>query len=115
MKSILISFIIGLLLTACASPRPWTKKEKIAAGFFLIAHTADAITTSQLNDNGNYELNPLLGKHPSDTEVCIYFSITAIGALTLSHFYPNLREPLLYGYGGLNTGLAIHNHKLNKK
>lgn len=108
-------FLIILSLSiSCATPRSWTKEEKTAVGFFLLAHSADAFTTSQLIDNGNYELNPILGKYPSDTKIGIYFSLTAIGALTISHFYPNLRKPFLSGYGSLNTGLAIHNHNLNK-
>ena len=115
MRSTILFLFITLLFTSCASPRPWTKQEKIAAGFFLLAHSADAITTSQLTDNGNYEINPILGKHPSDTKVGVYFSLTAIGALIVSHFNPDLRKPLLYGYGTLNTGLAIHNYTINKK
>ena len=115
MKSTILFLFIALLFTSCASPRPWTKQEKIAAGFFLLAHSADAITTSQLTDNGNYEINPILGKHPSDTKISVYFSLTAIGALIVSHFNPDFRKPLLYGYGALNAGLAIHNYSINKK
>ena len=115
MKSTILFLFIALLFTSCASPRPWTKQEKVAAGFFLLAHSADAITTSQLTDHGNYETNPILGKHPSDTKVGVYFSLTAIGALVVSHFNPDFRKPLLYSYGALNTGLAIHNYTINKK
>ncbi len=114
MKYILIFFIIISLFINCAGPRSWTKQEKNAASFYLLAHSADAFTTSQLIHKGNYELNPILGKYPSDTEIGIYFSLTTLGILTLSHFYPNFRKPILYGYGGLNAGLAIYNYKLNK-
>ena len=115
MKRLMLSVLCLFLLTSCASPRSWTRQEKVAAGFFLLAHSADAITTSQLTDHGNYETNPILGKYPSDTKVGVYFSLTAIGALIVSHFNPDLRKPLLYGYGTLNTGLAIHNYTINKK
>ena len=115
MRFILIFLIIGSLFTACASPRAWTKQEKTAAGFFIVAHSANAFTTSRLENNGNYEkFNFIIGEHPSDTEVGIYFSITAGLALTLSHFYPKLREPLLYGYGSLNTIMAIRDYNLTK-
>ena len=111
-------FTIALLLvflTACASPRPWTKQEKVAAGFFLVAHSANGITTSRIDNHGNYEMNPAMGEHPSDTGVIVYFSLTGLGALTISHFYPRLRQPLLYGYGSVNTYFAIHDCRINKK
>lgn len=113
MKRLLILFVTISLLTSCASPRPWTKREKIAAGFFLLGHSADALTTSQLNDNGNYEKNPILGKYPSDAKVGVYFSLTGGGIIALCHFYPDLREPLLYGSGILGFRFAIHNYYLN--
>jgi len=116
MRNILTSIIIVLLLMGCASPRPWTKEEKTAAGFFLLAHTANAFTTSQLENNGNYEkFNFIIKEHPSDTIVGIYFSVTAGLALGISHYWPSLRQPLLYGYGSLNTSLAIHDYNLNSK
>ena len=55
MKKVVLSILCLFLFVACASPRPWTKQEKIAAGFFLLAHSADAFTTSRLENNGNYE------------------------------------------------------------
>ena len=114
MRLFLILVVISLL-TACASPRPWTKQEKIAAGFFLLAHSANAFTTSRLENNGNYEkFNFIISEHPSDTMVGIYFSLTAGLALGISHYCPKLREPLLYGYGSLNTSLAIYDYNLNK-
>jgi len=113
MRRLIFIVLIFPFLCSCASPRPWTKQEKVAAGFFLLGHTADALTTSQLTDNGNYEMNPILGKYPSDSEVGIYFSLTAISAITLCHFYPSLRQPLLFGYGMTNFSLAVYNEQLN--
>ena len=111
----MLSVLCLFLLISCASPRSWTRQEKAAAGFFVLAHSADAITTSQLTDHGNYEMNPIMGKHPSDIEIGVYFSLTAIGALVVSHFNPDLRKPLLYGYGSINSICAIHNYTINKK
>jgi len=113
MKYILIFLIIILLFTACASPRPWTKPEKVAAGYFILGHSADALSTEKMLDNpNNYETNPILGEHPSDAEVITYFSLTAIAALTISHFYPKLRFPLLSIFGTTGFGYAIHNNQL---
>lgn len=116
-KFCLIFLIIILLFTGCASPRPWTKQERIAAGYFLLAHSADAFTTRQLLtvNKENYEINPIMDKHPSDTEIGIYFSLTALTALGLSHFHPEFRKPLLVGYGSLNSFCVIHNYNLIKQ
>jgi len=109
----LIVLLVFLLLPACASPRPWTKQEKLAAGFFIAGHLADYYTTNRMLDNpANWEENPILGKHPSDSTVTMYFSLTAIGALVVGHYWPDARKPLFIGYGTLNTGLAAHNTTL---
>jgi len=102
-----------LLISSCASPRPWTKEEKIAAGYFCLSHVADYYTTKQMLDKGHKELNPALGENPSNTELIVYFPLTATIGLSLSHFFPKLRKPLLYGYGSLSFGAAIHNQTLD--
>lgn len=115
MKSVVLFLITILFFTGCAGPRPWTKQEKIAAGFFLLAHSANAYTTSQINNNNSYErFDFILDKYPSDTEVIIYFSFTAGLALGLSHYLPKLRKPLLYGYGSLNAVLAFDDYITHK-
>ena len=120
MKTLVIVFlIISLSLMGCASlkpqPRPWNKEEKKCAGFFILAHLADAYTTERYLDNpNNWEaINPTLDEHPSDGKVAIYFSLTGIGSLVLSHFYPQLRQPFLSGYGAFNTSLALYNTRLD--
>jgi hypothetical protein len=92
--------------------RPWTKQEKAAAVFFVVAHAADAYTTERFRDHGYTERNPILGKYPSDREIGLYFSITGLAALAFAHWYPKLRIPLLVPYGAVNTGNAIRNRKL---
>ena len=119
MKRILLTIclIATLVVVGCESlmphPRPWTKREKIAAGFFIAAHTLNAISTENHQDYDNiYERNSIMGSHPTDTEITTYFSLTGIGALLIAHWYPELREPLLYSYGGLNLGLAVNDFKM---
>ena len=113
MKLAVIFFIIATLLTSCAAPRPWTKQEKISAGFFCVAYFADYYTTNKmLNNPANWEENPILGEYPSDSTVTVYFSLTAIGALIVGHYWPDARKPLFLGYGTLNAGLAAHNTTL---
>jgi len=86
----------------------------MAAMFFVVAHTANALTTEGHQDYPDlyYEMNPILGKHPSDMEIGAYFSITGVGTILIAHFWPELRIPLLVGYGGVNTYWAIHDWEM---
>lgn len=107
---ILISIVSG-----CSSftlePRAWTKSEKTAALFYITAHTADAITTENiLNRPGFSEANPLMGSHPSDTEIGTYFALTGVITITIAHFNPDYRKHILYGYGGVNAFCAASNY-----
>lgn len=120
-QMLIVICILVLFNSGCTSliphPRAWTKEEKIAAGFFIAAHTANAFTTEAHQDSPElyYERNPIMGRHPSDTEIVTYFSITGVGALLIAHFYPELRKPLLYGYGAINSYWVIHDLQMMNK
>lgn len=97
----------------CAALRPnpqsWTRKEKTAAGFFILAHLANAYSAKRISDDPCcYEANPFIDGEPSGGEIAVYCSITGFGALILSHYYPKLRVPLLMTYGGINVGLTLY-------
>lgn len=113
-----VTCIICLILIGGCSlvphPQPWTNREKMAATFFIAAHTANAFSTEAHQNRPDlyYETNPIMGRHPSDTEIVAYFSLTGIGTLLIAHLYPELREPLLIGYGSLNTYMAIKDYEM---
>jgi len=113
-KVISICILCLFLLVGCAhSPRPWTVEEKVAAGFFIVAHVADYYTTEKFLDNpDNWEINPVVGRHPSDKKLTIYFSLTGIAALAVGHYWPSIREYLFITYGSLNAGWAAYNTQL---
>jgi len=113
MKPIVLILIVGLIFTSCASPRPWTKQEKTAAVFNVCGIMADAYTTEQMLDNGHRELNPTLSERPSDSQLAIYFPLTAFITLGVAHYWPKLRKHILFGYGGISFGAAIHNSQLD--
>ena len=102
--------ILCLLLSACAS---WTPREKLAGASFLAAHTANYYSTQEMLKGGHYELNPILGEHPSDRKCLVYFSLTGIGALVVAHLWEDAREWILWGYGGVNATWAVHDRGLD--
>lgn len=117
MKKLIILLICFFLCCSCATlkphPRKWTKSEKVVAGYFVLGQLADVLTTEKMLDSPNiYETNFILGRHPSDSKIIIYFSIIGITLLTLSHFYSELRYPILSVFGTTGLGYAIHNKRL---
>jgi len=107
-----------LLLPSCATlkphPEPWDKTDKILAAYFIVGHTADAYTTERCLDHPDrfYEKNRILGKHPKDHEIVVYFSVTGVGALLIAHLYPEIRPWLLGAYGSVGFYCAHHNYHL---
>ena len=91
----------------------WTQGEKVLLAASILAAGADAYTTCNALDNpDNYEVNPMLGEHPSREQVVIYLGFTQAVTILLAHFIPSWRPWLLGLKTGLNTTCAIHNSRL---
>lgn len=56
------------------------------------------------NHPGMYEINPILGKHPSDTKITIYFIISSIIFVLVSLY---LAEPVKYIWLAVWAGMEI--------
>ena len=117
LKFFVTLILLFIFLSGCASfqlnPRPWTKKEKVAGGFFIVAHTANYFSSRAIVHSPYcYESNFIMGRDPSDTKIGFYFSITGAMALGIAHFYPNTRVPLLMGYGGINLFWTAYDYSL---
>ena len=104
---------ILVFLTGCAGARPWTKQEKALLVASCAATIADMTTTIQMLDNGNWETNPIMGKHPSSSKVIITMTATEIFTIILAHYFEGFRSWILGTKTVLNTGLAIHNTRLD--
>lgn len=104
-------FIILTLLSGCAT---WNKTDRALLITSWMATGADIYYTERaLDESGNHECNPFLGKHPSDTKL-ITFALTSQVAITvLAHIMPEWRTWLLGGKTVLNTGCAINNSRLD--
>ena len=98
-----------LLITGCANVRPWTKQEKALLVASCLASVADVYTTMEVLDNGGYELNPLVGKHPSDGKLITYMVTSQTLFTLLAHYLPDYRSLLLGSKAFVNAGCAMHN------
>lgn len=106
--------IIFVLLTGCVTPRPWTKTEKTLAVMSIGSGVADGWSTiNMLNNSDNYERNPILGKHPSNSEVVIGLVLWETICLGVSHYFPKARVWLLGSKVVVDTTCTINNVNLD--
>jgi len=105
-------FIIAFLLTGCAS-KPWTKEEKQLLGLSCLATVADMVTTFDGLDNGNEELNPIMGRHPSKEKVVVVLGLSQIATTIIAHYWESARMWLLGAKTGANAACTFHNLRTN--
>ena len=109
MKKILIICVI--FISGCS----WSKSDIAWGVASTLATGADFYTTSQMLENPtNHEMNPILGEHPSNSEIFMVLATGQIIVLTIAHFYPTLRPYILGGKTAISGGWAIHNSRLEK-
>jgi len=105
-----ITLILLIILSGCS----WSKSEIRWGIETCVATGADIYTTTQmLNNPDNYERNPIMGRHPSNTKVITYMVSSQILALTVAHFVPKWRKWILGSKTVVNFGAAIHNTRLD--
>lgn len=80
LKLILIFFIIS----GCVANDTWTVKEKKLETTFMVLHTIDTLQTEWALENGYREVNPILGDHPSDLKLGIWYGAIGLGHLIIS-------------------------------
>lgn len=69
----LLLCLLLITTSSCAiTTEPWSRSSKAAAVAMTMGTIADMYSTSQLIHKGGYELNPLLGSHPSDTTLAVF-------------------------------------------
>jgi len=122
-KGMIVTTVI-LSLGCASAPRKWHSEEVILATLSTGAAAWNYSETEKALDRGAHEMNPLYGEHPSDTKLAVCFGITQAATLALAHYLPTvtlplfgeceLRIPLLLGKTALNTGLALHDHGVNR-
>jgi hypothetical protein len=99
--------IILILLTGCS----WSHTDKALLLASIGASYADYNTTTRMLDENGYEMNPLIGKHPSHGELAAWLISSEALVIILAHYYPKWRTPLLSGKFAINGACAIHNSK----
>ncbi len=108
---------LPLCSKAYAEPRPWTDDEKNMFVWGALGAGAD-----MYNPN-NYEVNPIIGEHPSPLTVITYIASEYLFSVIIAHFCPditlpligkvNMREQILYNRASRYTANACWNARLD--
>ncbi len=114
MKTKLLLLLALVVFTPyCAGGRnKWSTQDKTLEGTYQVLHVLDWGQTRDIAKNPDkyYEMNPILGKHPSTTEVDIYFITTAILHPIVTHLLPNTWRPWWQGITISVSGVCVVNN-----
>ena len=98
----------------------WSKWDKACGAYYLGGHGFDMVSTEEMLDRGHRELNPILGEHPSDTEVAVYGVATTLLVLVIADQAGKiekggkwLRKAILLIGGSLGIYFGVHNTNLD--
>lgn len=118
MKYILIIALI--LVSACPveGQSSWTTTDTMLEGTWIILHILDWGQTLDIARNPHrfYEINPILGRHPSVGKVDTYMLLSTIIHPIISYHLPQpYRKYWQYVTISITGGLVIHNFNIGLK
>jgi len=103
--------LLSIIIVGCATARPWTTEEKVLLGVSCLATAIDAATTVRMLDDGGWETNPIMGTHPSDSQVIIKMGTIQAITIIAAHYFEGFRSWILGVKTGINTGFAFLNER----
>lgn len=119
MKKVLIIFVCFLggcfitigIASANSLDNSWTKKDTAYQTAFLLIHAVDYLQTKEIARSSHYhERNIILGSHPEQNKIDIYFLSTAVLHTGIAYFLPaKYRRWWQSAFIGLQAGVVGHN------
>jgi len=101
------------MLGSCAAWEKLPRADKFNLGYNLGVHALDAYTTMEGMDRGAVELNPILGKHPSDGTIIISKVAIAAAITAIYLKWPNKKTRyLVAGQSLFGTAAVVNNFKV---
>ena len=93
---------------------PLTEKDKANVILFNVMQGIDMLQTLEIANNDDYyEKNPILGKHPSETQVITYFIARGFAHYHATNMIPQKYRNLFHGYNIIyNYNVIKDNHEL---
>jgi hypothetical protein len=116
-KKVLVAALVCFSTMTWADNRAWTGEEKAWLGTAAAFTVADWATTRNLSrryNEGYYENNPILGKHPSTGRVDLYFISAGLIGYTIADNLDQNRKMFLQAwtavgifYTNRNLGIGL--------
>jgi hypothetical protein len=92
MTSVFISFLLIFMMAFCAYGQEWkqpSKGEIAAITITEVLIATDIAMTVNAMKRGSYEINPILGSHPSTERVIAFGVIGGVSSLVLWYWLPS--------------------------
>ena len=112
MRALLLSLLL-LIPSAAWAWEDWDQTTRTMFVASSIAITADWATTRNMTrryDEGYYELNPILGTHPSRTEVDAYMIGMLVSNYFITDWLPQEYRIFYLGWRTITHGSAAQNN-----
>jgi len=115
MRKVFVSLLVSVLFSMpniTFAENTWTKKDTIYQATFLTVKAIDWLQTKEIARNPRYyEENPILGKHPKQNTVDIYFLSTAMAHSIIAYYLPEkYRRAWQCIFIGIQAGCVMNNY-----
>ena len=115
MKILLTVTLFLFFNTASAETREWTNNEKIwgaTTGVLLLGDWATTRNMTHRYNEGYYERNPLLGRHPTANRVNLYFLTVTPAIFLAADYFGNYRKEILQATSALELIMIGNNLRI---
>ena len=109
---IMVVLLLSLVHYDAIAADKWSTQDKALQATYFTLKFIDWRQTRYIakHPDDYYELNPILGQHPSTTEVDIYFATTAILNTVITHYLPSKYRPWWQGVSITVSGACVINN-----
>jgi len=117
-KKVLVTALVCFSTMTWADNRAWTTEEKAWLGTAAAFTIADWTTTRDLSrryNEGYYENNPILGKHPSTGRVDLYFVSAGLLGYVIADNLDQNRKLFLQGWTAVEIFYTNRNLNIGLK
>lgn len=112
LSAVFVAAAASVLCTECSAHDAWTEADSAREGAFLALDLADLGQTRYIARHPEqfYEVNPLIGRHPSVGRVDAVFAGEALAHVAISYTLPERFRPAWqYGSIAFEGALVAHN------
>lgn len=110
MKKLLLALFI-MASPAYADIKEWDNTTKIQFGITSALAIGDAVTTIQALKNPNtYELNPLLGKRPTESQILAFTALSIYGSYKAYDSLNENQRTVFFVITSIARAYAINNN-----